>query len=583
MRARWIVVSVLLFFVFLWAIIPAFLNAHTLRGQLTRNDICFGVGSDFVGCLDNATLIPLFNGSVTAGNGTCFPELTFDVDGRFRNFTCVEPPVLVLNGSVIGPFNNNTLACTTVPTGTFGGVDLVSITIGCDGRVTNISNGGQALTENTTLNGDVTGLFSNNSLVTIPGLPANWSVGSSSCIPFLEGDNKGRITYETCINFTITDFTNGTVIQSTPHQTTVMTNGSVITIGTVQDIDTVSSPTFAGITINGRPTFNIGSPTPSITFTPTADTFIITGAAGISGTPVSAEFTPADAWYAGAGYPARIDQCRNAGDCVIMFDGSTSQLVAPPFTFNYIGSTPGVTPYAIQTAGNALEFLSFTQPGSPGDVVTPSVMMAMTPAATVINTPVQATSTLQVTGKITGLADAEVDGVLSLPNTPLYVNYGGTGSGASLTGGNIMVSVAGAHGGSIVESFAAPTNFANAVTISYPGGSHAATLFGFKNFGIVTLVWSGLGFSFNPSTDGGASVPAGSIPVGYRPSLEYIFFTAGSRGGVAGAVELYFAVNPDGSASWGFVDAATFNELRGFLGGTVWSILSTTATYVQGA
>lgn len=417
MRARWLVLGLVLGAITIWALLTGFLNQHEIRGMLTLNDICFHGTSRFEGCLNNATLIPTFNGTVTAGNASCAPETTYDADGLFLNWTCIPIPppttVVQLNGSVIGPSNNNTLACTTVTAGTYGGADLVSLQVGCDGRIVNISNGGVALTATTQFNGDVTGVFNNLSLTTIPGLPANWSVGSSSCIPFLEGDNKGRIHYQACINLSVTALPNGTVFLSTPHETTIMNNGSAITFGTVQPIDVTSTPTFAGITINGAGEFNAnGAPLAGLTL-PTSAPVLLTGRAATSGVFGDYLFTPVLAFYNGANTPpTRVDQCRNVDDCLTMFDGYTSQ-VPFPTAFDWLGSTPGFTPYAIWKNSNALNFLAFTQPGSPSAQVTPISLLTLTPAAAAFMIPVTMTGTLIVSGAVTAQSTMDVTGTLT--------------------------------------------------------------------------------------------------------------------------------------------------------------------------
>jgi hypothetical protein len=615
MRARWLVLGLVLGAITIWALLTGFLNQHEIRGMLTLNDICFHGTSRFEGCLNNATLIPTFNGTVTAGNASCAPETTYDADGLFLNWTCIPIPppttVVQLNGSVIGPSNNNTLACTTVTAGTYGGADLVSLQVGCDGRIVNISNGGVALTATTQFNGDVTGVFNNLSLVTIPGLPANWSVGSSSCIPFLEGDNKGRIHYQACINLSVTALPNGTVFLSTPHETTIMNNGSAITFGTVQPIDVTSTPTFAGITINGAGEFNAnGAPLAGLTL-PTSAPVLLTGRAATSGVFGDYLFTPVLAFYNGANTPpTRVDQCRNVDDCLTMFDGYTSQ-VPFPTAFDWLGSTPGFTPYAIWKNSNALNFLAFTQPGSPSAQVTPIPMLAMTPAASAFLVPVTMAgtlivsgattlqSTLDVTSTLTAHGNAVVDGVLSLPNTPLYAIYGGTGSGATLAGNNVMISQAGANGGKIVEAPLLTQSIFQSATVSWTGGTHSISIVGLRmhrvsrlfvmlihltvNFGVVSLTIQGLGFPFNPSSSSTVNAPAGTIPTAFRPASQSCYFTYGTRGGLSSDVLLYFCVVPNGALAWGFVDSAGFNQLSAFLSGTIWSISPTVATYIANA
>jgi hypothetical protein len=417
MRARWLIIGLVAGAITIWALLVGFINQHQIRGMLTLDEICFHGTSRFEGCLNNATLIPLFNGTVTAGNATCAPLTTYDSDGLFLNWTCIPVPppttIVQLNGSVIGPSDNNTLACINVTAGTYGGADLVSLTIGCDGRVTQISNGGVALTSTTQFNGDVTGPFNNLSLVAIPGLPSNWTVGSSSCIPFLEGDGKGRITYQTCINLTVASLANGTLILATPHETTVMTNGTTITVGTVQPIDVTSTPTFAGITINGAAQFNANGAPPVISLSPTVEPIELTGRAATSGVFGDYLFTPALVWYPGVSYPSRTDQSRNYDDSLIAFDVTTSQELTPSVQFTWLGSATSVTPYAIWKNSNALNFLSFTQPGSAGAQVTPSTMLTMTPAAAAFMIPVTMASTLIVSGATTLQSTLDVTGVLT--------------------------------------------------------------------------------------------------------------------------------------------------------------------------
>ncbi len=233
------------------------------------------------------------------------------------------------------------------------------------------------------------------------------------------------------------------------------------------------------------------------------------------------------------------------------------------------GNFPGISGYALWKTGNALTIVEGNQPVSSGAVVADTTLISITG------------TTVTIAPNVIAQANMEVDGVLSLPNTPLYVNYGGIGTGVNLAGGKVMMSVAGAHGGQIVEgSFTAPVSGTVSLTFSAPGAAFINSMFysGFNNVLTVTVAPSA---PFTLSAQARPTTAGGQLPVGYNPVYETCGFGWGTRSDVAHEIAIVMCVSTLGAFTYSYLDASTSNQLQGLIGGTgiAWSMGSITMSF----
>jgi hypothetical protein len=333
----------------------------------------------------------------------------------------------------------------------FGYPYSLLVTVGCDGRVYNISNGPVVLTVNTTFGGVVTGPYNNLQFVNITGLPSNWSVGSQTCIPTIDGNGQGFVTGFACNNFTITSFTNETTIVNVPHETTVMINGSVITIGTVQPIDVTSTPTFAGITItnsggykgagfqvlgggefdgNGGssawiPSQVVGATGYTAGFYPSITPLIISGLPTTgSYFPTANENVPTIVFSPGTARTTLTLSSLGAGNSYISWDMVQGVVQTGSLTYGpaWVTTTTGVVGYAFYSVGNEL-ILDVGTPGSVDQAVSALTTPFIASPSGIAMTGVTASS-LTVTGSTLIDTNLVVEGTTTLD--------GNVGMGANL-------------------------------------------------------------------------------------------------------------------------------------------------------
>ena len=396
--------------------------------------ICFGPQSEFVGCLNNATIGDIYPAPLTVGNTTCYGAFTVTRNGTIVVNECVplgNVTSLPLGGVLAGTTANASFVCTGTSIGDFGYPNTVNINVGCDGRIYNISNGPAALTVNTTFGGVVVGPYNNLQFANISGLPSNWTVGSQvglppplscfssmrqTCIPTIDGNGQGFVTGFACNNFTITGLTNSTVIVNVPHETTVMTNGSVITIGTVQPIDVTSSPTFAtlklnnynvlspgitGFQVTGGAEFDGGGGTTPWTFSspaggtnfadglyPAIQPVIIAGTAS-TGTygPFANQNVPTIVFSPSSTRTTLTLSSLNPGNSYMAFDMAYGVIATGFATWApaWLTTTPGVVGYAWYATGNTLQLVVGT-PASLDEAMATSVQFTASPSGITVGT-----------------------------------------------------------------------------------------------------------------------------------------------------------------------------------------------------
>lgn len=377
-------------------------------------------------------------GCVDTGTTT----LCKDDQGRILNITQTAPPFAGLTPSstlVLSDSGTSFEMPNITTAGTFGGPGIFwTFTRDAQGRNTFAQNSADiGLTFGTSFSGDVTG--SNATLfLKSRGLGANYTIGSSNCIPILSFTDGGVLSQPgACASFVISELGNGTIIMGDPSGIVVtdLGNGTII-ISPIQPITTTATPTFAGLTLNnGNLRYIVPSTLPPGSYNSQVLNGIYLSGLDVTGGPfgdaVNTIYTPAIQWYNGIDtYPHMGAQSRNSDDAGLYWDMAPSTVFsATPFAhfeFAWTGSVAGVNGMALWKSGNTLNVVAGAAPGAPGNIVGTATIVQF------------------------GLSNVNVLVPLTLA-TPLYVTSGGTGSATAMTGNKFIVGVAGANGGSMVE------------------------------------------------------------------------------------------------------------------------------------
>ena len=490
---------------------------------------------------------------------TGLARVCFDAEGRRENSTASTSPALfpgLTSSSTLVLSGNGTtfeLPNITVPE-TLGGPGVFfHITKDAQGRVVLGANETVLGLTYTTVfggaGGDVTG--SNATLfLRSRGFGNNFTIGAPGCSLIMGLADGGVVTSVSQTCTAVTTFANNTILQGTACGITIADLGNnTFTFNTAQPLCVTAAPTFAGLTINNFLHFNgVAGLNPPAYSGPVAGAMTFTGTAVVQDLAFGAlntVLTPAALWYTNNdAYPHMGGQCRNQDDCGFYWDmyptAATVLVPSPHAEFVWAGTSVGVTGYALWKSSNALVILSGSAPGSQGATVSTSTLAAFGTAEADIFTDLRVFQNAFVSG------NTQIQGVLTLPTTPLYVSSGGTGSGTTVgaSGHRMMISKAGTNGGQIVESTTGSLRYDATFTVSCGTFSRVITFYLVRQGDLISLrVLSGFGFANNNVAACFFSGVITGIPSGLDISQSHCTQTRGTINLLDGTISACMTAN----------------------------------------
>lgn len=216
-------------------------------------------GGDLAGTYPNPTLAAVTT-AATAGSSSLIPVVTVDAKGRVTSLTTQPNSALgAAGGDLTGTYPNPALAAVTTAQSNIGsGTQVPVISVDAKGRVTSLSSVPVSASANaiTALTGDVTATGPGSVPGTLAAITtAQTNVGSSTTVPVISVDAKGRVT--ALSSTPISGSAGGTVTSITAG--TGLSGGTITGSGTIAIADVTTAQTAVGnsttipvITVNAQ-------------------------------------------------------------------------------------------------------------------------------------------------------------------------------------------------------------------------------------------------------------------------------------------------------------------------------------------